>query len=473
MNFIYLRTTSFILVICLFVCGSSKTMEISASSLLAPKFSLKIDVPEFEDKPLTVSFVKEAAKSSSLVEQLLGKTILGISGYESESIPSLFLIRSAPFFLISSFIAYDFFSFWHLSLVVLGYAALVYGVSYFKKETFSKDESFKEIKTSDGLIVSESDWNWMIGLMQQRSVLSLDLAHLAWNYCCQRLRNKKILSVKKERFDFLEKYWKEEIEELTPNERVVFEDAKTIKGLRIGFDMDGVIVPVIDTYEELNLTGGSFHKRVLLRPGIKPLLMGLMFHSEIQVDTAASRAHVLELAQRIPFFRKFLACSKVTLKTAKEMVENANATLLFQKPDSFGRPYYSINGIPLTGNEVTNFFKEKRTLKLPSELGVDILIEDHPFLGPFLTRLLGQSSVFRVRSYHFKSPPSGKVKAMLSYHVADAQKKHHANAVIQSDFKYEKEVLSAMTILKELARLSLEKQEVYFLKQLSLFDLAI
>lgn len=187
-------------------------------------------------------------------------------------------------------------------------------------------------------------------------------------------------------------FWKNEIESFSENERQIFEEALTITGLNIGFDFDGTIIAL---YPDIALTGDLAEKEhfetFLLRPGMRPLLIGLLFNNSLSVVTAANSIWIESLLERHAFLKKLFEYTKVTV-TGKNLIIRKNQKNLKIKKDRSGQ--IRIQGISLTAGEdqsleVSRYLKRGRKspkVKIPDQFGLDILFDDNPALHDFIEK---------------------------------------------------------------------------------------
>jgi len=269
----------------------------------------------------------------------------------------------------------------------------------------------------------------------------------------------------------VEKYWRKEIAKFTPNELLIFKRAKQIKGLRIGFDLDGTIIPLIDDYSALDAgrirreahvseSLNRYREKIVLRPGIKPLLIGLMVQNYIEIDTASDQDRVDKVSEIIPFMEKLRASRGFKTKTRKEMLQVVTDFMDFKEVKIMGMNRVFANGTMLSLLEMENLYEDKSRIKLPNQLGLDILIEDNPLLKRFLERInySGFSKIVTVRSYKLirdRSRPFSVFAKLNNLRNGDPPVVSKT-VLFSTEAKYEEEVLSILPLLERIKAVELE-----------------
>lgn len=418
---------------------------------------------------MTLDFLKLALRSGHPYSVYLARTIF--SEWErgrlfSLSLIGFLLLEGAALFFTQQFLIHFSVIFWIFFFIM---AKRVFLFPYQKEN---------EIRLFSGRTVTLRDWLFLILSMEQvKSKRDLsDKAKLVWNKFIRipDLTWKDFLEAEQFRNLSVEECWAKEIRQFSLPERIVFEKARQIRGLRIGVDVDGTIVPnnlskTVDGRYKLfaGVKAFPFLKRAFLRPGIKPFLIGLLFHNHVELDTTANEGHITgRLAKHVPFIDKLLK-SGIVLKDGDQIAKLAEEKLTFSERDSS----YFINEVLLTRGELEDFYLHRGAIKLTKSLGLDVLIEDHPRLGPFLERLYeGSSRVVRVRRYRLIWKPFPlSVRAYLRYRASDRWPQTMGERIITTEAQYEEAVLEMLPLIDQLKEL----RPIIAISDASLVDQAV
>lgn len=265
--------------------------------------------------------------------------------------------------------------------------------------------------------------------------------------------------ISQESFENLDLYWADEIKSFTPGEGRVYKEAQQMRDLKIGFDFDGVIIssgiyPFIEFVNNPNREFESeaqeiFYQRLLLRPGIKPLLIGLMHHNKIKIVTSAPIEHLNDLRKQSLFLEKFFSHPNIEIKVREDVEKMATERFSFSK-DETGNHYIVEK---LTNKLLKVLTQEEayqlRYPKLPDVLDIDVLVEDNALLGPFLKELDGSKKVIRVRQYLVEVNDQKRhgVAVSLKYAPNDVESRAVQAFYFQTSKGYEIEVLRMRSLL--------------------------
>lgn len=358
---------------------------------------------------------------------------------------------------------------WFFIPIILGGVMLL---AFFqrKEETQSHTSEGNHLLNPEGEILTVRDWERMVVMMRNHYHGVKNPSRRAkkvWQHFAEIKEDVGFDSIELSRpLSEAENYWRREIEQFTPSEKLIFLKAREIKGLRIGVDLDGVIVPLFDDYSYLNVeqlsseSSRQYRQRIALRPGIKPFIIGLMVHNHVEIDTASSQSHVEKLAESIPFFSRLKGHPQIQIKTQKEMLQAVTAFITFKEVQILGNAKVIANNIMLSNLEANNLYRNKQTIKLPDQLGLDVLIEDNPFLKKFLanTKISDPGKLIEVRSYDLVREERAPFRTLGR--LQSFKYKHNYNPAIsrtstfEDETGYETEVLSVMTWIEQLQNIS-------------------
>ncbi|MBI3313298.1 MAG: hypothetical protein HYZ83_03605 [Candidatus Omnitrophica bacterium] len=214
--------------------------------------------------------------------------------------------------------------------------------------------------------------------------------------------------------------WRDEILAFTPQEREVYERARKIKGLKIGFDIEKTITtdsPYYEVYDLKNERPGRNArgqimpidyrevKSRLVAPGMKPLLIGLLENNKLKIITAMKNTLLVNWRETIPFLEKLIGAG-AELVDGHQVEPVAKETFIFTVEGDMSIEKFSINGIELTEEQILKSGlvdqdhrqPHWRSLKPPVKFDLDVLVEDRKDLKP-LMESLGLGRVLVVPAY--------------------------------------------------------------------------
>jgi signal transduction histidine kinase len=184
------------------------------------------------------------------------------------------------------------------------------------------------------------------------------------------------------------KTFAEEIDNFTKNERKVFEAALKIKDLKIGFDLERTLT--CNYPDELGNPGFYFGdkdslyqfedlKDLILRPGAKALILGLLVNNEISILTAASKNFATAIIDNSGILKNLIDYGKIKIFYDEDIKR-----ISMQKAYRETEIALKKEGVSQEGIE---WFKMSRRdadsrewnpiFKIPSFFGLDVLIDDN------------------------------------------------------------------------------------------------
>jgi len=364
---------------------------------------------------------------------------------------------------------------WLFIPVILSGVALL---SYFQREEELKAEkkNGNQVIHPDGMKITKGDWLLMLAKMNESSnlVQPADRAKNIWNNY-KTHRKETLVSEPEEPLSEAEIYWADEISQFTSNERLIFKRAKEIKGMRIGFDLDGTIIPDFEDYTVLEFERlkekpyvdsavKRYRERVLLRPGMKPLILGLMANNYVEIDTAGTQNHVDTISDYIPFIKRLVDFPSFEVKVRKDMLQALNGFIDFKEVTLFGKKKVVVGDWMLNGMEMIQLYRDKKRIKLPVQLGLDVLIDNNPYLQKFLThiRYSSRKRIITVRTFELKKETRYPFRLLGSlvffyYGRLDEEEK---TVYFSTDSEYEEKILSILPVLEELKVMESNRKRV-------------
>jgi len=363
-----------------------------------------------------------------------------------------------------------------LFFILASISALTFPFLYGKELSAIKGEFFEALEQ----ITEFSKFEQGVGLYELFSSSRRDDGAVESSELAQEIRKvREAFLIHSTRKAFFE----EQIRNLTPNEKIVYEKAKEIKGLHLGIDFDGTLIPLfesalllddLENERDVSPETKRFWERAAMPPGMKPFLLGFIEQNEMTIITAAGKKHVEGFPVWIPFLEKFIWMTEIEIKDRHDVLKTHVGELAFEEDESQEPTRYSINGVSLLPEEVY-FWESRKQIKIPWILGVDMILEDNSQLGPLLERIYGKSFVIRLRHYGLQREEEQvhTVSGYLEYDDDDKGEKPFKNVKITTEEQYEAEVLSMLPIIEQIKQIQQSKEKSLLEEETSLIEQAV